>query len=57
MKKILLKILLTIIFIVISIFTKNRLINNFFNDGLLFTVLAFVFLLCTCLHGLHQEHF
>lgn len=40
MKKIL-KILLTIIFIVISIFAINKLINNFLNDSLLFVVLAF----------------
>ena len=41
MKKIL-KILLTIIFIVISIFAITKLINNFLNDSLLFVVLAFV---------------
>ena len=40
MKKIL-KILLTIIFIVISIFSINKLISNFLNDSLLFVVLAF----------------
>lgn len=40
MKKIL-KILLTIIFIVISIFATNKLINKFLNDSLLFVVLAF----------------
>lgn len=40
MKKIL-KILLTIIFIVISIFAINKLINNFLNNSLLFVVLAF----------------
>lgn len=40
MKKVL-KILLTIIFIVISIFAINKLINNFLNDSLLFVVLAF----------------
>lgn len=40
MKKIL-KILLTIIFIVISNFAINKLINNFLNDRLLFVVLAF----------------
>ena len=40
MKKIL-KILLTIIFIVISIFSINKLINNFLNDSLLFVVFAF----------------
>lgn len=40
MKKIL-KILLTIIFIVISVFAINKLINSFLNDGLLFVVLAF----------------
>ena len=41
MRKIL-KIILTIIFIVISIFAINKLINNFLNDSLLFVVLAFV---------------
>lgn len=40
MKKIL-KILLTIIFIVISIFAINKLINSFLNDSLLFVILAF----------------
>ena len=40
MKKIL-KILLTIIFIVILIFAITKLINNFLNDSLLFVVLAF----------------
>lgn len=35
------KILLTIMFIVISIFAINKLINNFLNDSLLFVVLAF----------------
>lgn len=40
MKKIL-KILLTIIFIVILIFAFTKLINNFLNDSLLFVVLAF----------------
>jgi len=40
MKKIL-KILLTIIFIVISIFAINKLINSFLNDSLLFLILAF----------------
>ena len=41
MKKII-KILLTIIFVVISIFAIDKLINNFLNDSLLFVVLAFV---------------
>lgn len=41
MRKIL-KIILTIIFIVISIFAINKLINNFLNDSLLFVVLAFI---------------
>lgn len=41
MRKIL-KIILTIIFIVTSIFAINKLISNFLNDSLLFVVLAFV---------------
>lgn len=41
MKKII-KILLTIIFVVISIMSINKLINNFLNDSLLFVALAFV---------------
>lgn len=40
MKKIL-KILLTIVFVVISIFAINKLIDNFLNDSLLLIVLAF----------------
>lgn len=41
MRKIL-KIILTIIFIVISIFAIDKLISHFLNDRLLFVVLAFV---------------
>lgn len=41
MKKII-KILFTIIFVIISIFAINKLINNFLIDSLLFVVLAFV---------------
>ncbi len=37
-----LKIILTIIFIVISIFAINKLISDFLNDSLLFVVIAFV---------------
>ncbi len=40
MKKIL-KISLTILFIIISIFAIHKLINNFLKDSLLFVVLAF----------------
>lgn len=40
MKKII-KILLTIIFVIISIFSINKLINNFLNDSLFFAALAF----------------
>lgn len=36
-----LKILLTIIFIIISIFAINNLINNYLDDRLLFVALAF----------------
>lgn len=36
-----LKILLTIIFIIISIFAINNLINNYLDDRLLFVTLAF----------------
>lgn len=41
MKKIL-KIILTIVFIVTSILATNKLVGNFSNDSLLFVVLAFV---------------
>ena len=41
MKKIL-KILLTIIFMIISIFALKKLISDFLNNSLLFIVLAFV---------------
>jgi len=40
MRKIL-KVVLTIIFVVFSIFAVKKLINNFFHDSLLFVVLAF----------------
>ena len=40
MKKII-KILLTIIFVIISIFSINKLINNFLSDSLFFAVIAF----------------
>lgn len=46
MKKIL-KVLLTIIFVIISNFAINRLIVNYSNDGLVFLVLAFTIF---CLH-------
>lgn len=36
-----LKIILTIIFTVISFFAINKLINNFLNDSLLFVVISF----------------
>ncbi|MBQ4571471.1 MAG: hypothetical protein IJB21_07230 [Bacilli bacterium] len=41
MKKIL-KILLTMIFLVVLIFAINKLIRNFLNSSLLFVVLAFI---------------
>lgn len=41
MKKVL-KILLTIVFIVVSIFSIIKLINNFLDSGLLFIAIAFV---------------
>ena len=41
MKKIL-KILLTIIFIIISIFALKKLISNFLSNSLLFVILAFI---------------
>lgn len=40
MKKVL-KILLTIVFIVSSIFAVNKLVNNIFHDSLFFVALAF----------------
>ena len=41
MKKIL-KTLLTIVFLIISIFAISKLINNYYNDSLLFVILALV---------------
>ena len=44
MKKVL-KILLTVIFIIISIFSIIKLVNNFVQDSLMFVVIAFNFFL------------
>ena len=44
MKKVL-KILLTVIFIIISIFSIIKLVNNFVQDSLMFVVIAFTFFL------------
>ena len=56
MRKIL-KVVLTIIFVVFSIFAVKKLINNFFHDSLLFVVLAFTVFIMHMFAWLHQERF